>query len=359
MSVMISFSSWNGTKMHANKHMITDVLKGELGFKGFVVSDWGGIDQISDDYEAAVISAINAGVDMNMVPYDYMRFMDVMKQAVTRGAISQERLMMPCVVFCAPSWSWVSSSTRMATRRWSKRSAHRRTERWRARRYAKSLVLLKNDNDALPITKDTATIFVAGSSADSVDIQCGGWSLTWQGTATPSINGGTSILAAIRAAVSPGSKVVYEKFGQFEGTADVGVVVIGELPYAEGVGDQEDLSLSAQDIGAIANTHAHVKRLIVVLLSGRPMVIADQFQSADAWVAAWLPGTEGAGVTDVLFGDYPFVGRLPYSWPRSNAQLPINLNNLSGKTGCAAPLFPFGYGLVEAGEGAVPWMECP
>jgi beta-glucosidase len=136
-------------------------------------------------------------------------------------------------------------------------------------------------------------------------------------------------------------------------------VVVGESPYAEGVGDQNDLHLAKWDIDAINNTRAKVKKLIVVLLSGRPMVITDQFQGADAWVAAWLPGTEGTGVTDVLFGDFPFVGKLPYSWPRSNEQLPINKNNAADKTGCQAPLFPFGYGLDKAGSQPIQWINCP
>jgi beta-glucosidase len=135
--------------------------------------------------------------------------------------------------------------------------------------------------------------------------------------------------------------------------------VVGEQPYAEGVGDASDLSLSQTDVQTITNLRAHSHKLVVIILSGRPLVITEQFQMADAWVAAWLPGTEGAGLSDVLFGDYPFTGKLPYTWPRTNEQLPINKNNAANLTGCDAPLFPFGYGLGQAGSQPIEWLDCP
>jgi len=358
MSVMTSFSSWNGTKMHANKHMITDVLKGELGFKGFVVSDWGGIDQIDSDYQKAVMTAINAGVDMNMVPYDYVRFIDVMKKAVAAGDISQARIddavrrilraKFKLGLFEHPYGDPALTNTVGS-------DAHRQLARQAVR---ESLVLLKNDKDALPIAKDISTLFVAGHGADSMGMQSGGWTITWQGNDDVKLMGSTSILEAIKSTISSSTTLKFNETGKFDGASDVGIVVVGESPYAEGVGDKQDLRLTAEDISAITNTRAHVKKLIVIILSGRPMVITDQFQDADAWVAAWLPGSEGEGVTDVLFGDYLFTGKLSYSWPRSNAQLPINENNSAGKTGCQAPLFPFGYGLGNAGSQAIEWINC-
>jgi len=359
LSVMVSYSSWNGTKMHANKYMITDVLKGELGFKGFVVSDWGGIGQIDRTYEKAVVTAINAGVDMNMVPHNYSRFIKVMKKAVAAGDISQDRVddavrRILRAKFALGLFEKPNGDPTLAATVGS--YAHRQLARQAVR---ESLVLLNNDNAALPIAKNVPTIFVAGRGANSVGMQCGGWVITWQGKEKLNLAGSTSILAALQSSVSPSTTVKYNKSGKFEGTADIGIVVVGESPYAEGAGDQKDLHLASEDIIAITNARAHVNKLIVVLLSGRPMVITDQFQGADAWVAAWLPGAEGAGVTDVLFGDYPFVGKLPYSWPRSNAQLPINKNNVAGKTGCQAPLFPFGFGLGEAGSQPIQWIPCP
>jgi beta-glucosidase len=358
MSVMISFSSWNGVKMHAQKYWITDVLKGELGFQGFVVSDWGGMDQITDDYYTSIVTGINAGVDMNMVPYDYVRFINTMKQAVSKGDISTER-----INDAVRRILIVKSKLGLFDHPYADPSmldavgshAHRTLARQAVR---ESLVLLKNDNAALPIAKNVPLIYVAGKGASDIGMQCGGWTIEWQGK-SGNIQPGTTILQGIKSGASASTKVEYNLNGQFEGVAEVGIAVIGEAPYAEGVGDSSNLSLSATDTQTITNLRAHSQKLIVVIISGRPLVITPKFQIADAWVAAWLPGTEGAGVTDVLFGDYPFVGKLPYTWPRSNDQLPLNINNSANLTGCAAPLFPFGFGLGDAGSQPIEWLDCP
>jgi beta-glucosidase len=345
MSVMASFSSWNGVKMHAQKTLLTDVLKGELGFKGFIVSDWGGIDQIDPaDYYKSVVTAVNAGVDMNMVPYDYLRFIDTVKQAITKGDIKPERIddavrrILTVKFMLGLFYHPTADPAMLATVR---SQEHLDLAREAVR---KSLVLLKNDNQALPISKDSDSVFVAGQGADNLGMQAGGWTMEWQGKAGEIIPG-TNILDGIKASVSAKTKVEYIQNGKFNGNAPVGVVVIGEQPYAEGIGDTKDLHLNPADIVAIENTRAHVDKLVVIILSGRPLVITDQLPMADAWVAAWLPGSEGQGVADVLFGDFPFTGKLSYSWPRTNEQLPININNVKGKTGCEAALFPFGYGL--------------
>lgn len=357
LSVMASFSSWRGTKMHANHYLLTDVLKNELGFKGFIVSDWGGIDQIDQDYYTAVVAAINAGVDMNMVPYDYLKFIDAMKQAVENKDITEDRIddavrrilraKFALGLFEHPYPDPVYTQT-------VRSDAHVATARQAVR---ESLVLLKNDNSALPVSKNVASVYVAGPGADDIGMMCGGWTITWQGSSGP-ITPGTTIINAIRKAVSTSTTVDYEKYGQFKGHANVGIVVVGETPYAEGLGDKADLSLSADDINLIEDVRPSVDKLIVLIISGRPMVITDQLATADAWVAAWLPGTEGEGIADVLFGDYPFTGKLPFTWPRSNGQLPINENNDIGKTGCAAPLFPFGYGLGQAGSTPIVQPDC-
>jgi beta-glucosidase len=356
-SVMISFSSWNGTKMHAQKYWISDVLEGELGFQGFVVSDWGGIDQIDKDYYKSVVTAISAGVDMNMVPYDYLRFIDTMKKAVEKGDITGERIdeavrRILTVKFELGLFDHPYADPTFLDSVGS--DEHRALARQAVRQ---SLVLLKNEDSVLPIAKDTPLIYVAGQGADDIGMQCGGWTTEWQGE-TGDIQPGTTILQGIQAAVSQGGKVEYNARGEFDGMADIGIVVIGEEPYAEGVGDASDLSLSQADVQAITNLRAHSQKLVVIILSGRPLVITEQFQMADAWVAAWLPGTEGAGLSDVLFGDYPFTGKLPYTWPRTNEQLPINKNNAADLTGCDAPLFPFGYGLGQAGSQPIEWLDC-
>jgi len=357
-SVMVSFSSWNGVKMHAQKYWITDVLKGELDFQGFVVSDWGGMDQISSDYYESIVAGINAGIDMNMVPYDYIRFINTMKQAVQNGDISEERIndavrriltvKMELGLYKHP---YADPSLLQTVGS----DAHRILARQAVR---ESLVLLKNNAATLPVAKNTRLIYIAGQGADDIGMQCGGWTIEWQGK-SGDIQPGTTILQGIRAAVSSGTQVVYNSNGKFDGMADIGIVMVGEQPYAEGVGDASDLNLSQADVQAITNLHSHSQKLVAILLSGRPLIITGQFHLADAWVAAWLPGTEGAGVADVLFGDYPFIGKLPYTWPRANNQLPINKNNSANLTGCAAPLFPFGYGLGEAGSQPIEWLNCP
>lgn len=357
MSVMASFSSYRGTKMHAQKYLLTDVLKNELGFKGFIVSDWGGINQIDSDYYTAVVAAINAGVDMNMVPSDYLNFIDILKQAVDNKDITIDRINnavrrilrakfeLGLFEHPYPDPAFIPTI---------RSSAHLAIARQAVQ---ESLVLMKNDNTALPIPKNTPRIFVAGQGADDIGMMCGGWTITWQGQ-SGNIQVGTTILSGIKKTASPDTKVAYNLTGKFTDKADVGIVVVGETPYSEGVGDKADLSLSEADLNAIDNMRPSVDKLIVIVMAGRPLIITDQLATVDAWVAAWLPGTEGEGISDVLFGDKPFTGRLPYSWPRWNDQLPINENNSAGKSGCDAPLFPFGYGLGEAGSQPIIQPDC-
>jgi beta-glucosidase len=361
MSIMVSFSSWRTTKMVAERHLLTDLLKGELGFQGFIVSDFAGVEQADPDYYTAVVSSINAGVDMSMGPSDYIVFLETLKVAVQQGDIPQERIddavrRILRAKFELGLFENPFGDPHLAATVGS--PEHRALARQAVRQ---SLVLLKNEHDALPIDSDAATILVAGKGANNTGYQCGGWTLTWQGVEDNIIQG-TTILDGVRARAAAGTQVLYDSagvFAGFAGPAPVGIVVVGERPYAEGLNDTGDLRLSPEDVQLIAAVRPLVQKLIVVILSGRPMVITDQYQLADAWVAAWLPGSEGDGVTDVLFGDYPFVGKLPYTWPRSNQQLPININNVSGRTGCDAPLFPFGYGLGQAGSQPIQWIDCP
>jgi beta-glucosidase len=356
-SVMISFSSWNGTKLHAHQYLITEVLKGELGFEGFVVSDWGGIDQIDKDYYTSVVTAINAGIDMNMVPQGYLRFITVMQQAVEAGDIPIERiddavLRILTVKFklglfeqpyADPSYlETVGSST------------HRELAR---EAVAKSLVLLKNDNAVLPLSKDTGLIYVAGTFADDIGVQSGGWTIEWQGK-TGNITPGTTILDALKATAT--GQVRYNRFGKYNSDqkADVGIVVVGETPYAEGRGDVLVPALSEGDIELIQRVGEQSERVVVILISGRPLVITEALPYADSFVAAWLPGSEGQGAVDVLFGDRPFTGRTPFSWPRTGSQLPFDFANLP-TNGCDAPLFPFGFGIDPNSSQPVSLPTCP
>jgi beta-glucosidase len=343
-SIMISFSSWGDTKMHAQRYLITDVLKGEepdgLGLDGFVVSDWGGIDQIADDYYEAVVTAINAGIDMNMVPYNYARFIDTLTQAVEDGDVPQERVddavqRILTVKFEMGLFDHPFSNESLLPQVGSE--AHRALAR---EAVSKSLVLLKNDDNTLPLSKETPSIHVAGLGADDIGMQCGGWTIEWQGK-TGDITTGTTILEGIQSAVSADTLVDYDPFGHFEAPADICVAVIGEEPYAEGQGDSDSLSLTIADKRMLRRLPDQCGKIVVVLISGRPLIVTEYVDGWDAFVAAWLPGTEGQGVTDVLFGDYPFTGQLPYTWPRSMDQVPLSALEESEER----PLFPFGYGL--------------
>ncbi len=356
-SVMISFSSWGGMKMHAQEYLITDVLRGELGFEGFIVSDWGGIDQITPNYYDAVVTAINAGIDMNMVPYDYKRYIETLTEAVENGDVPEARIdeavrHILTVKFALGLFERPTSDPAFLDVVGS--ADHRALAR---EAVAKSLVLLKNGDGALPLAKDTPTIFVGGVPADDLGIQCGGWTIEWQGK-TGALTEGTTILEAIEATVGESTEVRYNRFGKFDGTADIGIAVVGERPYAEGMGDQDNLTLSDRDLAVIEKLRANSETLIIILISGRPMVVTEVLGKADAFVAAWLPGTEGEGVTDVLFGDVPFTGKLSFTWPRTNDQLPFDFDTLPTE-GCAAPLFPFGYGLTAEDTDPLVLPDCP
>lgn len=367
LSIMASFSSWNGEKMHGNRYLLTDVLKEELGFSGFIVSDWEAIDQIDSNYYEAVVKAINAGIDMNMVPYNYDLFIDALTAAVDNGDVSQARIddavrrilrvkfelgLFDNALPAAEDAALVGAEAQRALARQA---------------VSRSLVLLQNRGGVLPIAKETPRIFVAGVGADDIGMQSGGWTIAWQGQ-MGNITPGTTILDAIEATVSSDTDVVYNRFGKYDrvtddngdlAIADVGIVVVGEQPYAEGTGDRADLSLSDVDAELIARVAERSEQVVVILLSGRPLLITDHLDVADAWIAAWLPGTEGQGIADTLFGDRPFTGTLPVSWPRTMTQIPFDLANVPA-TGCDAPLFPFGYGLTTADTAPVVLPEgCP
>jgi beta-glucosidase len=343
-NVMVSHSSWGGVRMHAQKYLLTDVLKKELGFAGFLVSDWGSIDAIGPDYYTSVVTSINAGVDMAMVPYDGHRFTTNLTQAVEKGDVSLARIddavrRILTIKFELGLFERPFGDESLLPLVGSE--AHRAVAREAVRR---SLVLLKNDDGTLPLSKEIPLILVAGQAADDIGLQCGGWTIAWQGQAGD-IAPGTTVLAGIRAAVSENVTVRYDAAGNFDNAdalgaevvADVGIVVLSEEPYAEGEGDRADLHLPDADVALLQRVRPRCRRLAIILISGRPMILTEQLPLADALVAAWLPGTEGDGVAQALFGDYPFTGKLPYGWPRS-------MDQVSRKQG-DDPLFPFGYGL--------------
>lgn len=349
LAVMASYSSIHGQKMHDHHYFLTEVLKEKLGFKGFIVSDYDGINQLAGSYYDKVVKSLNAGVDMVMLSKDYHRFIATVKKAYLDGAISQARL--DDAVFRI---LYVKFSLGLFDRKLTDEinlftlgsMEHRVLAREAVR---KSLVLLKNKS-TLPISKDAPLILVAGPAADDVGRQCGGWTIEWQGKAGNTVPG-TSILAGIRAQVTNPLHILYERNGLFptslwqdSDTAKVGIVVVGEEPYAEGAGDAIDLELTKEDLELIKRMRSLCQKLIVILISGRPMIISEVLPLADAFIAAWLPGSEGQGVAEVIFGDYPFTGKLPYSWPNSSKAL--KFAGSAFKQRRELVLFPAGYGLT-------------
>ncbi len=340
-SIMISFSSWGGMRMHAQRYLITDVLKGEFGFSGFIVSDWGGIDQITPNYDLAVAEAINAGIDMNMVPYDYTRFINTLADAVAEGTVPIERIdnavrQILTVKFEMGLFEAPYSDPALAALVGSE--AHRAVAR---QAVAESLVLLKNNDGLLPLSREMGRLFVGGNAADDIGIQAGGWTIEWQGK-VGDITIGTTILEGIQAAVGAGTEVIYDPPGRFAdqtpGDEDVCLAVVGETPYAEGIGDSAALTMPVAANRVLREMEEICENLVVVLVTGRPVMVAEFVDRWDALVAAWLPGTEGAGVADVLFGDLPFTGKLSFTWPAT-------VDQVAGGEG--EPLFPFGFGLEE------------
>src|SRR5437868_1344763 len=288
-SVMISYSSWNGLKDHANQYLITTKLKGtgtdsygtpDLGFQGFVVSDWQAINQISSDYNYDVRTAINAGIDMLMVPDDYKTFISTLDTEIKAGNIPMSRIDDAVTRILTAKFALGLFTQPYTDRSYTPNvgsAAHRAVARQAER---ESLVLLKNTG-VLPLSKT----------------------------------------------------------GSY--TLDVGIVAVGETPCAEGNGDTNTLALSSTDATEVSDVCSRVKKCIVLLFSGRPIIINTQLNQSSAFVAAWIGSTEGEGITDVLFGDYGFRGKLTYTWPKAVTQEPCNQNN-----GCTGALFPYGYGIT-------------
>ncbi|MDX2076878.1 MAG: glycoside hydrolase family 3 N-terminal domain-containing protein, partial [bacterium] len=362
-NIMISYSSWGGLRMHAQQYLIQDVLIDELGFEGFIVSDWAGMDDAAPNYYDAMVISVNAGVDMNMVPYDYTRFINTMNEAIANGDISMERVDEAVANILRVKFEMglfehpYGDLTLLET---VGSDEHRAVAR---QAVSESLVLLKNEGDALPLDPATEqVVFIAGQGADNIGIQAGGWTIEWQGVGVDGLPG-TTILDGLQGGFGDNPNVFYDMAGNFKDSdgndvrGNIGIVVVGEEPYAEWFGDSETVALGGRDIRLIRKMRDQVDTLIVVLLSGRPLVIESVLNMSDAVVAAWLPGSEGLGVTDVLFGEKDFVGKLPYTWLRNVAQLPFDFDNLPTE-GCEAPLFPYGYGLSYADNSeSAKWLE--
>ena len=340
-SIMPSYSSWNGEKCSGNKRLLQEILKDEFGFEGFLISDYKAVNQLPGNYKDQVERSINAGMDMVMVPEDYQGFFNTLKGLVQEGKVPQARIDDAVTRILRVKFAMGMMDPKRS--QMADRNLHKTfgsaDHRGVARQCVKqSLVLLKNDKRVLPLAKSAGRIHVAGKSADDIGNQCGGWTITWQGK-SGSDQKGTTILAAMRKAVAQGTQVTYSRDGSGAAGAKVGVVVIGETPYAEMMGDRTDLHLPAEDVAAVDKMKASGIPVVVVLVSGRPVIIDAILGNADGIVAAWLPGSEGDGVTDVLFGDYKPTGKLGFTWPRGESTS-FHLGDSEYKA-----LYAFGYGL--------------
>ncbi len=355
-SVMVSFNSWHGKKNHGNKYLLTDVLKDQMGFEGFVVGDWNGHGQVKGCSNKSCPQAVNAGLDIFMVPTDAWKplYENTIAQ-VKNGDISQARIddavsRILRVKFRAGLFDKPSPINRTLSGKNELIGAieHREVARQAVR---ESLVLLKNKGNLLPLSANQQ-VLVAGDGADNIGKQSGGWSITWQGTNNfnEDFPGGSSIYDGIKQQVtSQGGSVELNVDGHYQTKPDVAIVVFGEEPYAEGVGDIKNLEYQQgikQDLALLKRLKADEIKVVSLFISGRPMWVNAELNASDAFVAVWLPGSEGIAVADVLFtqanGDvkYDFTGKLSYSWPVNASQTKVNHNDEDYQ-----PLLPYGFGL--------------
>jgi beta-glucosidase len=335
--VMASYSSFNGTKMHYHKYLLTDVLKKELGFRGFIVSDYDGIDTTQTmTYDEAIKLGINAGIDMVMVPNKYRSFISTLTKLVNSNDVPVSRIDDAVRRILRVKYHLGIFDKPLADRTLIPmvgQASHRATAK---ECVSQSMVILKNDNSVLPLKKQGQSIVVSGTHANNIGLQCGGWSMDWQGR-SGAITSGTTILQGIQSlstqvTSSPSSAVTSGK--------NVAVVVFGENPYAEGYGDDTELRVPSSIVSLIKSYSDAKIPVVAVIVSGRPLIIDDIEPLCNGIIAAWLPGTEGQGVADVLFGNYKPRGKLSMTWPKAG-QIPINIGDSN-----VQPMFSYGHGLT-------------
>jgi beta-glucosidase len=366
-SVMVSFNSWtnealgiNEGKLHGSYKAITEILKGKMGFDGLVVSDWNGIGQVTGCTNASCPQAVNAGIDIVMVPQDWKAFIANTVQQVQDGAIPMARIDDAVTrILRVKLRAGLFDQPKPSAREHAGDPAaldHRALARKAVR---ESLVLLKNQGKLLPLQR-SAKVLVVGRSASWLPNQAGGWSLTWQGTGNTNEDfpNGTTVLAGLRHALGD-ANVTFDEDGAGVDPSqyDAVIAVIGEEPYAEGVGDigrrsLDNAVLNPQGLAVLDRVSGKGAPVATVLFSGRPLYVNKELNRSDAFVAAWLPGTEGDGVADLLVKGpntgAGFTGKLSYSWPATPCQTPLNVGDAD-----YAPLFPYGYGLRNGQAGAV------
>ena len=341
VSVMASFSAVNGEKVHGSRMLLTDLLKRELGFDGVVVTDWEGVTLSG----LSLKQGLDAGIDMFMFAESWKQSLPELLHAAEAGELSISRIDDAVTRILRMKVRLGLFASPFTSAAWDAKlgsEEHREVARQAVR---ESLVLLKNASGLLPLDKSSRVI-VVGTHADNVAFQCGGWTKKWQGAhldrfghAARPVTGATSILEGIRQLIGADRVVTNPAL---DTDAEVAIVVVGEEPYAEMFGDRaaDELVLTAEQKSLIRTLRQRGKKVVTVLISGRPLLIEEELALSDAVVAAWLPGSEGGGIADVLFGHHGFSGRLGFSWPASADQVPINIGDVTYE-----PRFEFGYGL--------------
>ena len=369
MTVMASFNSWNGNKCHGNKYLLTDVLKKQLNFSGFILSDMNGIDYLGDDFYLSVAQGVNAGIDMFMLPDNWKQFIQHLLNHVELGTVPISRIDDAVSrILSVKLASGLFEAPTPSERTWANHYSFGSTEHRSVAREAvrKSLVLLKNQQNTLPLKKD-ARILVTGKNANNVGHQCGGFTIDWQGVSgNDEFQGATSIWQGITA-VAPNAILKRDNDVSVISAKDhdIAIVVVGEYPYAEGFGDIRNGDNLIIEAGSQINGQINIsdpygdslelKKLhpedylqikeisdkgipvVVILISGRTLIINAELEKSTAFIAAWLPGSEGQGVSDMLFGDFNFQGKLSFSWPKTPCS--------EKKKSATKPLFPLGFGL--------------
>lgn len=357
-SVMASFNSWNGKRVHGDHYLLTEVLKQQMGFDGFVISDWNAHKFVDGCDLEQCAAAFNAGVDVMMVPEHFEAFYHNTVQQVKDGVITTARLDDAVRRFLRAKIRWgvftrgkPSSRPESLKPEWFNAPEHRELAREAVR---KSLVLLKNNNNILPVSPNSR-VLIAGDGADNIAKQAGGWSVSWQGTDNTNADfpNATSVYAGLRQQIeAAGGTVELSVDGKYSSKPDVAIVVIGEEPYAEWFGDIQLLEYqhgNKRDLALLQRLKQQNIPVVTVFLSGRPLWVNKELNASDAFVAAWLPGSEGQGIADVLLSDskgniqYDFSGKLSFSWPKYDDQYLLNVKDAQYE-----PLFAYGYGLTYA-----------
>jgi len=369
MTVMASFNSWNGNKCHGHKYLLTDVLKKQLNFSGFIISDMNGIDYLCDDFYLSVAQGVNAGIDMFMLPGNWQQFILHLLNHVELGTVPISRINDAVSrILSVKLASGLFDAPCPSARTWANHASFGSNEHRNIAREAvrKSLVLLKNKKKTLPLKKN-ARILVTGKNAHNIGHQCGGFTIDWQGVSgNEKFQSATSIWQGIS---KEAPNAILNNTDDVSAISakdhDVAVVVVGESPYAEGFGDIRSCENLIIEAGSQINGQINISEpyghslelkelhpedyqvikalsdkalpVIVILISGRTLIINPELEESAAFIAAWLPGSEGQGVSDMLFGDFNFQGKLSFSWPKTLSY--------EKKKKTAKPLFPLGYGL--------------